>query len=348
MGVWYCTREDVKEALDIKESARMDRVIDRAVEAASRSVENMTRRVFYPTVATKYYDYPNRVTSYAYRQWLDQPDQLISVTSIVSGGNTLASNEYFLEPINSGPPYNRIEINLGLDETFDADDTWQRQTVVTGTWGYENDEITAETVLEDLDASETEVQLHNTVDVGVGSVIRIDNERMLVTARSALTTGGGIGDDLTASKSNTTFLVDSGTHFHEGETILIDGERMQVVDIAGDFLTVIRAVDGSVLAAHTTGATVYRFNSFTVTRGALGTTAATHSTGATVYVWQAPGPIRQLAIAEALVTVLQGQAGYGRTVGSGDNQRESSGKGLQDLRNQVRLDYGRRTRHMAV
>jgi len=345
MGNWYCTREDVKEALDIKLTARMDRVIDRAVEAASRSVENLTRRVFYPTVATKYYDYPNRVTSYAYRQWLDQPDQLISVTSLVSGGTTLAANEYFLEPINSGPPYSRIEINLGLNETFDADDTWQRQTVVTGTWGYDTSWSSATTITGNINSSVTTVPIDDSAAVGVGDLIRVGTEWMYVTAKAMVDTGDDV--TLTSAQNAVTLTGLTSGNLNVGEVILVDSERMLVVDIVGTTATVQRAYDGSVLAAHS-GASVYALRSLTVVRGANGSTAASHTSGDAVERFEYPGQIRQLAIAEALVLIMQGQAGYGRTVGSGDNQRESSGKGLMDLRNQVRLAYGRRSRHMAV
>lgn len=345
MGNWYCSREDVKEALDIKYSARMDRVIDRAIESASRSVENMTRRVFYPTTAVKYFDYPDRVTSYAYRQWIDQPDQLIAVTSIVSGGNTLASNEYFLEPVNSGPPYNRIEINLGLDETFDADNTWQRQTVVTGKWGYQENWDTATTITASINSSVTTVAIDDSAAVGVGDLIRLGTEWMSVTAKAMVDTGDGV--TLTADKNSVTLTGLTAGNLNVNETILVDSERMLVVDTAGTTATVVRAYDGTVLAAHTT-ASVFAPRSLTVVRGANGSTAASHTSGDAVERFAYPGPVRQLAIAEALVTIAQGQAGYGRTVGAGDNVKESSGKGLYDLRSEVKLSYGRRSRLAAV
>src|SRR5882757_9893420 len=122
MGITYCTREDVKESLDIK--------------TATRSVENLTRRVFYPTITTRYFDFPDGGRSSTYRQWIDEPAQLISATSVTSGGTTIVTNDYFLEPVNEGPPFNRIEIDLASTANFDAEATHQRQTVVAGTWGY--------------------------------------------------------------------------------------------------------------------------------------------------------------------------------------------------------------------
>ncbi|HEX2657854.1 MAG TPA: hypothetical protein VHU40_06265 [Polyangia bacterium] len=342
---FYATIEDVKEAPDFKETARADRRIMRALENASRSIEGLCHRRFYPETATRYFDWPTGARPW--RVWLDD-SELISVATLSSGGTTIASTDYFLEPNRTGPPYNRIEIDLSSSAAFGGGSTHQRDVTVTGLFGYRNDETVVETVTEALDASETEVQLHNSADIGVGSLIRIDDERMIITGRAALTTGGGIGDDLTASVASVRFLVDTGTHFHAGETILIDSERMLVVDIAGDFLTVKRAWDGSVLATHTTGADVYRYNSFTVVRGALGTTAAAHNSGATVYRWDPPGPVRSLCVAEALVELAQGQAAYARTSGSGENQRETSGRGLADLRAQVYRSHGRKARVRSV
>lgn len=44
----YCTRQDVKRALDVHETARSNGQVDRAVEAASRTIEGVLHRRFYP------------------------------------------------------------------------------------------------------------------------------------------------------------------------------------------------------------------------------------------------------------------------------------------------------------
>lgn len=54
--VCYCTREDVKNALDIKETARNDDQIDRAIEGATDTIEDDLNRKFYPEVDTRYFD----------------------------------------------------------------------------------------------------------------------------------------------------------------------------------------------------------------------------------------------------------------------------------------------------
>src|SRR5690606_22447868 len=56
---WYTTRETVKAALDYKETARNDAQVDRAIESASRAVEGLLHRRFYPETATRYFDWPN-------------------------------------------------------------------------------------------------------------------------------------------------------------------------------------------------------------------------------------------------------------------------------------------------
>ncbi|MFD8700965.1 hypothetical protein, partial [Kitasatospora purpeofusca] len=203
---------------------------------------------------------------------------------------------------------------------------------------------------EALDDTETavDVDADASAAAGIGSLLRIDAERVVVTGRAMLDTGQTLAGDLTNQNNNVVVPVTAGAAFAVGEMILIDGERMLVDEIAGNTLLVRRAWDGSPIAPHTTGAAVYAPRTLTVVRGALGTTAATHSSGADVALWQAPGSIRQLCLAEALVDLMQGRSGYARTAGSGESEREASGKGLADLRDRVYTSHGRKARSAAV
>ncbi len=112
----------------------------------------------------------------------------------------------------------------------------------------------------------------------------------------------------------------------------MDSERMKIISISSNDLTVKRAWDGSTLAAHSSGINVFAPRALTVERGSVGTTAATHSIAVTLTKNVPPAPITSLCIAEALVTFQQEQSAYGRTVGSGDSQREARGAGLKDAR----------------
>jgi hypothetical protein len=348
MGVWYATREDVKDSLDIKETARNNAQVDRAVEAASRAVEGFLHRVFAPVLATRYFNWPNQQTARAWRLWLGH-DDLISVTTLVSGGTTISASDYFLEPVNEGPPYDSIEIDLDSSSSFSSSGTHQRAVTVTGLWGWSNDTTNVGSLAEALDASETGIDVDGptAVRIGVGSVLTVDSERMLVTDRGTLTTGQTLQTNMTDRDNMVTVAVTNGAAFAVGEVILLDSERMRIVDITGNTLTVDRAWDGSTLATHS-GSTIYGYRTLTVTRGALGTTAASHDSGAAVYRWDVPGPVRELTIAEAINDLLQARAGYTRTAGSGDNELEAKVQGLESLRKSVMTSHGRKARIGAV
>lgn len=333
---FYATREEIKAELDVKETARSNTRIDRALTDATGAVHGLCKRVFYPETATRSFNWPNEQRARSWRLWLDR-SEVISVTTLTSGGTTIVAADYFLEPNQYGPPYNSIEIDLGSNAAFDSGDTHQRAIVVTGLFGYRNDETTLGATTEALDASETGIDVDATTSaaIGVGSLLRIDTERAIVTGRAQLDTGQTLGGSITNVNNIVTVAVQSGAAFAAGESILIDSERMLVEDISGNNLTVKRAWDGATIAAHTAGAVIYAPRTLTVERGALGTTAATHSSAATVYRWDPPGPVRQLCVAEALTDLLQGRSGYARTAGSGDSEREASGRGLKDLRDRI-------------
>jgi hypothetical protein len=340
-GPTLCTREDVKGALDSKDTARSNDQIDRAIEAATTSIEGLVHRRFFPELGTRTFDWPNAQHAVPWRLWLDA-NEVVSVTSLVAGGVTVSSADYFLRP-DTGPPYTHIEIDLAGSAAFAGGATHQRAVAITGVFSHSADEAAAGATAEALDSSETGVDVTDSAAIGVGSIVRVDSERMVVTGKTMLTTGQTVQTPLTASASNTTVAVTTGTAFSVDEVILLDSERMLIVDIAGNNLTVKRAWDGSVLATHS-GSTIYAPRTLTVTRGALGTTAASHLTAAPIVRHVVPAGIRQLAVAEALASVLQEQAGMARVVGSGDRAMEASGKGLADLRDVVRTRYGRKAR----
>lgn len=354
MGVWYCTREDVKQALDFAETARADGRIDRAVEAASRNAERFLHRTFYPWTGTRYFAWPDPAYRTAWRLWLDD-DELISVTTLSAGGTVIGVSGYYLEPANSGPPYNRIEINLASQSAFSTGSTHQRDIAILGVWGgCAAVETPAGVLSEALDASETGVDVTDSASIGVGSIVRVDSERMLVTGKSMLDTAQNLASPLAASAADVTVAVATGSAYTAGETLLLDSERMLVVDVAGNNLTVKRAYDGSVLAAHT-GSDIYAPRTLTVERGALGTSAATHLTAAALARHVVPGPVRALVLAEATNQVLQESGGYSRLIGAGSaaqstqgTARAAGGVGLPDIREQAYTSYGRKARIRAV
>lgn len=346
MGIWYTTREVVKAALDSAETARNNAQVDRCIDSASRQVEGILHRKFYPLIDTRYFPWPS---GYAVPHVLElDADEVISLSLVQSDGLTISSTDYFLEPANSGPPFDRLEIDLSSSASFNGAATYQRNIALTGVFGYWDNEDAAGTIVEALDSSETGVDISDSSLVGVGSILKCESERMLVTGKRMLDTGQNLAGNIASSNGVTTVGVSDGTAYGIGETILIDSERMLVEDVAGNNLIVKRAFDGSVLAAHTAGADIYAPRTLTVTRGALGTTAASHSTSTAITTHSIPGLVAELTVAIALVTLGQRQAGYARTVGQGDSERESSGRGLAQIRRDAIATYGRQARHEAV
>jgi hypothetical protein len=348
---FYATREEIKAELDVKETARSNSRIDRALADATEAVHGLTHRVFYPVLETRKFDWPPRSGATPWILRLDA-NEVISVVSLTSGGVTIAPGDYLLRRADdkAEPPYTRIEINLGSNASFGGGSTYQQDIDAYCLFGYRNDEAPAGTLAAQIaSASATTITVDGPASaaLGIGSLLRIDNERMIVTGRSMLDTAQGFGDSMTATNNDVSIGAANGAAYAVGEVILRDSERMLITDIASNTLTVTRAWDGSVLAAHTDSA-IFAPRILTVVRGALGTTAAVHSNGAAVARWDAPGSVRQLCVAEALVDLLQGRSGYARTAGSGENEREASGRGLKDLRDRVYTSHGRKARTRAV
>lgn len=345
MGIWYCTREQVKSALDLDETARVDAQVDRLIDASCRSVEALCHRRFYPELTTRYFAWPNDQMGRSWRLWLDK-DELISVTSILSGTTTITA--YFLEPQRSGPPYSRVETDLSSSAAFSAGSTHQRAVAITGLYGYDNSTAPAGTLTAAITTTAaTTATVTDSAKVGVGDLLTVDTERMTVTAKTMVTTGQTLLAPVTASKADVALAVTTGTAYAVGETLLLDSERMLIVDIAGNTLTVRRAHDGSVLAAHT-APIIYAPRTLTVVRGVLGTTAATHLTAATVSRQVYPGPVVSLAIAETVWRLQNEQSGMARVIGTGETARQVSASAIHAAREDVYTSHGRKVRSRAV
>lgn len=343
----YTTRETVARALDAMESAYAYDQIDRAIEAASRIVEgpDVCNRRFYPEVGTFTFDWPpHDQPTDGHTLWLDDVE-LVSVTTLTNGdGSVISSADYHLEP-RTGPPFDSIEIDLAGSESWESGDTWQRAITVAGVRGYQLTQRPAGTLAAAVaSTSATSITVTNGHAIGVGDLLTIGTERLEVTGRALVDTTETITANLDGEHSSVTVPVDDGAAFTAGEEITVDSETMLIRTISGNDLTVRRAHAGSVLAAHTSGAAVYASRTLTVTRGALGTTAATHLIGAAVTAQVYPHPVVTAVVAQAIAQVLQEQAGYVRTVGSGESLRQASGRGVTDTLKAARAAVGRKGR----
>lgn len=348
MANWLISREALKRAGDIN-GASKDAILDRVIEAVSQEIERATHRYFIPRTETRLYRWPPGQTGRSYILWLDQ--DLLSLTTLKtkaqdSSPTTIVAADYFLEPANFGPPYDRIEIDLSSDSAFEAGDTPQRSISVLGSWGFSNTTKAAGTVSSGLasDAAAVSMVCSDGSLIDVGDTLLIGTEQIFVSARANAQVGSQtISSALTADRSEVTVGVGDGTLFKAGEVILIDSERMYIESITSNNLTVIRAYDGSLLAAHTNATAVHAFRTLTIVRGVNGTTAAVHADAVAITKYTPPLAIQQLALREAIAMYQQQSSGEARVIGTGEGQTEFSGKDLSRYRKEVMAEY-RRTR----
>lgn len=353
MSVIFATREDVKNALDVKATAYDDAQIDRILESSSRKIEQDLHVYPAPVLETRYFDWPDSQMGSSYELWLGE-DILIRLDTLVSGGATIPATvgsvpSWYLWPSNAASklqPYRKLEMNLASNTSFETGSTHQRDIAITGLWGFSDQSVRIGTQSGSLNATD---DIINTVwaGVGVGSILRVGDERVICTDRNFADTTRTLAADLGVLDS-AKVVQTNGATIYPGEEIMIDAERMLVTSRTGNNLQVKRAYSGSTLASHTSGAAIYSARAFTVQRGALGTTAATHIDGLAWTSWVVPGPIHTLCIAECINTFEQETSGYARTVGSGDGERNASGAGLDAARKAAIEACGRQARTGAI
>lgn len=346
----YATREQVMRAVDIKYAAYMADAVDRAIESASDNVDAFMKRQFYPSTATHTFDFPSTDSPVPWRRWLnqyelaDQPDLVVTGTYLPSP-IVITPAQYILYP-DSGPPFNRLELRRDLNAAFGSNTTPQNDIGITGRFGYWVRTRPAGTITAALtNTTDTTIAINNGNLVGVGDLLFLGTEAMLVTGRTMADTGVSWAGLSTASSADNQVSVPDGTEFAPGEVLLADSERLLILDIAGNMMVVKRAWDGSVLAEHT-GGTLWAQRSLTVTRGDVGTTAATHLINASVAANLAPAMIRDLALGEAVVQTANEVGAYAGQ--SGEGSISEIGASLADKWEEAETMYARQARQRAV
>jgi hypothetical protein len=352
---FYATRESVMSALDVQATARRRRQIDDALEAATDLIDANCHRQFYPQIGTRYYDWPTSQLGTTWRLWLDE-NEVVEVDAVTTGGQTagitLDPSQYVVGDaggLNAGPPYDQLSINLAAQSSaaFQITGTFQRSVAITGTFVWPASETQAADLDESISDTDGALVLSNSAEIGVGDLIRMDNERMVVTEKRQVDTGATLAADL-AGTANAQSITITGDPVFEDEIIMIDGEKLLVVEVAGSTCLVVRAYDGTALAAHTTGAALYAPRRAEIERGVAGTIAAPHTESGPVYLHKAPGQIRELCRALAIMTILAEPAGYARVAGSGDNERQVSPRQVISKADDVYELFGRGSRIGAV
>lgn len=337
--VSYVTRETVQHVLNQADSVRNNRRIDEVIQSGSRDAEGWLHRRFYPTTATRYPE-PRCVRGRTLD--LDHIDyELLSITSLTLDGTAASSSDWYLTPEVPGEGRGYTQI-CALSTGSLAWPSTNRGIALAGEFGSSNTTVAAGSLAAAVSStSATTLTLSDSSLAGVGDLLTIDSERLIVTEKEQLYVGTYLTADMTASATDTTAEVANGALVEQGEMILIGAERMFVEAVVSNTLVVKRAQNASTLAAHATEDAVHAPRLVTVERGATGTTAATHLIGATIRRNKPPSLVGELALAFALNNLEQGRAGYAREIGQGENAREAGGRGIRALAEDCFAAYGR-------
>lgn len=337
--VSYVTRETVQHVLNQADSVRNNRRIDESIQAGSRDVESWLHRRFYPTLATRY-PAPSRVIG----RWLDLDHidyELLSITSLTLDGTAAGASDYYLYPEVPGQGRGHTSIRAVPAGSLAWPST-ERAIVITGTFGSSDTTRAAGSLAAAITTTTaTTLTLSDSSLAGVGDLLTVDTERMIITEKEYVYAGTYLTADATATATDTTIEVADGTLVKQGEMILIGAERMFVEAVTNNTLVVKRAQNASTLAAHVSTDVVNAPRLATVERGVTGTTAATHLISAAVRRNDPPSLVQELALAFALNNLEQGRAGYAREVGQGEGAREAGGRGIRAITEDAFAAYGR-------
>lgn len=183
--------------------------IERAIEAASRRADEFCHRVFFAATDTRYFDGDG-----CGEVWI--PD-LLSATSIKldeDGDRTYeitlsAGTDYILERPGAddadGPPATRLRLDA-VNGRRSAFVERERLIEIAGRWGYTQatEVVAGGSLAEDLDTSETGVDVASGAAYQVGQTILIGSEQMYVEAiaGNTLTVKRGVNGTTAASAAN--------------------------------------------------------------------------------------------------------------------------------------------------
>ena len=178
----YITAQDFKnfqrtDSIDLTD----DEVITAIIAQASRQIDDVTGRHFYPLVQTRLYDIPG--VDFTDRDEISLDDDLLELITLTNGDLTVITNaQYILRSVNS-PPYWAVKLRDSANITWEQNSANSSQQVlsVAGVWGWHNAYARAWLLIGTLSAAvTTTTSLSLSLPVGhgvvVGNLIKIDNE----------------------------------------------------------------------------------------------------------------------------------------------------------------------------
>ena len=345
----YCSREDVKSASDILQTADYNAHIDSAIQSATDDVNRLCNRRFWNEDTTAYWDWPSYQYAYPWRIWFDAAelaDVTVNVPVVTTGGQVIPAGQILWGPWNYAPPFTYLELDRSTSAAFGVGDTPQRDVAIAGTFGYWINSRPAGALAALADAGDVTITVTDSSVTGVGDTLTIGSERLLVSDKAYADTGlAQTGSGCTTDSAADNLLAVTGAGISAGELLQLDAEVMLAVSVTGTNVTVIRSYDGSVLATHS-GAEVYAGRLLTVLRGQFGTAAASHADSAPATALLIPPAVHELAIAYSQVYVAQKSSAYARFLA--ENTSAIPGQGLPALEDRVNARYGRKARTRVI
>ena len=185
-----------------------DAVIEQILKSVSRYVDAQTGRWFFPRVETRYYSVPDSDSLDPRALPLD--GDLLEVITVVNGdGVTIPSTEYTLRPRNTSPYlYIRLKATSTYYWATDSAGDYHDVIAISGIWGYHSRYSEAwrhdSALNEDLDSSETAIDMVDGTDYVVGDLIRFGNELSYVSAKNSHTVTGTRGENGSTATTHTT------------------------------------------------------------------------------------------------------------------------------------------------
>lgn len=247
---------------------------------------------------------------------------LLRVTSIVNYLTTLTASDYQLlgslrsdQPFWPGGPYGVLRINPLGNNTAPWSSV-ENGVVITGAWGlYERAEATGATLASTQAVGSGEVVVANGSLLSPGMMLKIGDEWEFVNgygaATAAVTTLSGNLDS-----SSEVVPVASGAALKIGEIMQADFEKFLVLDIQSNNAYVERGWMKTKRVAHTSGANVSAFRTFTVDRSANGSTAVEHASTTAISRMMVPEDVNYLARQVATLMMKKSQTGYAGRAGN--------------------------------
>lgn len=137
MTITYCSLNDVKAYLTITDTSN-DTLLTSLIEYATSEIETYTRRRFYATNETRYFNPILCVLNY---RTLMLDEDLSTVITVTNGdGTVFSTSDYIVESPNYSPYWGiTLKASSGKSWTWVTDP--ENSVSVNGSWGYNNGTI---------------------------------------------------------------------------------------------------------------------------------------------------------------------------------------------------------------